>query len=141
MATGAVGGQAEEGRDRVRDHVIAVEQAGFLLVYGALAQLDMADEIPRPGGDEPRRDNRVRVARVEYVPSDLFLDKAIVPLVLIERADDVIAVRPRVIAAFVLVVTMRVAVVDDVEPVPTPALAVARRGEQPVDQLLVSPRR
>src|SRR5438067_11780669 len=97
----------------------------------------MADEIPRASRDEPGRNNPVGVACVEHVAGDLFLDKAIVALVVIERADDIIAVRPSVIAAFVLVVTMRVAVVDDVEPVPTPALAVARRGEEPVDQVLV----
>ena len=40
-------------------------------------------------------------------------------------------------AELVFVVAVRVAVVDDVEPVPGPALAVARRGEQGLHQSLV----
>ena len=44
------------------------------------------------------------------------------------------------IAALVLVVAVRVAVMDDVEPVPAPAFAVSGRGQQPIDQLLVGVR-
>ena len=40
----------------------------------------------------------------------------------------------------VLVVAVRVAVVDDIEPVPGPALAVAGRGEHPLDEVFVGGR-
>ena len=73
----------------------------------------------------------------EHVAGELLFDEARVRLVLVERADHVVAVGPGVAARLVLVVAVRVAVVHDVEPVPSPALAVAGRGEQAVDQLLV----
>ena len=58
----------------------------------------------------------------------------------LKRIDHVIAIRPGIRARLVLVVAVRLAVVHDVEPVPAPAFAVARRGQQPVDQLLVGVR-
>ena len=63
VAAGAVDGQADEGRHRARDHVVAVEQPRLELVDGPLAQLDVADEVPGPGGDEPGGDHASRVAR------------------------------------------------------------------------------
>ena len=53
---------------------------------------------------------------------------------------DVVAVGPGVGTRLVLVVAVRLAEMDDVEPVPRPAFAVMRRGEQPVHQLLVGQR-
>ena len=53
VAAGAVDGHADEGRHRAGDHVVAVEQPGLELVDGPFAQLDVADEVPRAGGDEP----------------------------------------------------------------------------------------
>ena len=90
-----------------------------------------------PGGDEAERLDAVGRAGEEHVAGDLLLHEPGVGLVVVERADDVVAVGPGVRPRLVLVVAVRVAVVDDVEPVPRPALAVVRRREQPVDQLLV----
>ncbi len=77
----------------------------------------------------------------EHVAGDLLLHEPGVRLVRVERADDVVAVRPGVRPRLVLVVAVRLAVVDHVEPVPRPPLAVLRRREQLVDQLLVGVRR
>ena len=67
-----------------------------------------------------------RRAGEEHVAGELLLDEPVVRLVGVERADDVVAVRPGVGPRLVLVVAVRLAVVDDVEPVPRPALAVVR---------------
>ena len=69
---------------------------------------------------------------VERVAGQLFFDEAGVGLVVIEGADDVIAVGPGVGAELVLIVAMGIAVVDHVEPVAAPAFAIARGGEQTV---------
>ena len=59
----------------------------------------------------------------------------------LKASDDVIAIGPGVRPYLVLVVAVGVAVVDDIEPMAGPALAVARRGQQPIDQPLVCVRR
>ena len=81
-----------------------------------------------------------RVFGKQRVSGDLFLHEAAVRLVAVEGADNVVAVRPGVGAGLVLVVTVSVAVVDDVQPVACPAFAVAGEGEQSLDQLFVGQR-
>ena len=127
-------------RHRAGDHVVAVEQPRLQLVDGPFAQLDMADEVPRAGGDEPGRDHALRIARPEHVAGHLLADEPAEGEVAVERSDDVIAIGPGVVAALVLVVAVGVAVVDDVEPVPAPALAVMGAGQQPIDQSFVGVR-
>ena len=68
------------------DHVVAVEQPGLELVDGPLAQLDVADEVPRAGGDEPGRDHAPRVARLEHVAGDLLADEPAVRQVVVEAS-------------------------------------------------------
>ena len=137
VALGAVDREAHERADGVGDEVVAVEVPGDLAVDLRLGQLGVADEVPRPGGEEPERLDAVRRAGEQHVAGDLLLHEPRVRLVGVERADDVVAVRPGVRPRLVLVVAVRLAEVDDVEPVPRPPLAVVRRREQPVDQLLV----
>ena len=134
VATSAVDGQADEGRDRARDHVVAVEQPGLELVDGPFPQLDVADEIPGTGGDESGCDHAGGIARGEHVAGDLLADEPAVGKVAVEGPDHVVAIRPGVVAALVLVVAVRIAVMGHVEPVPAPSLAVMRAGEQTVDQ-------
>ena len=68
----------------------------------------------------------------------MLFHEASVGLVLIEGADDVVAVGPGVGPGLVFVVTVRISVMDYVEPVPRPAFAVARGGEQAIHQFFVS---
>src|SRR5262249_13414828 len=77
----------------------------------------------------------------EHVAGDLLLNESPIGLILVEGADDVIAVRPGVGAGLVLVVAVGVAVVDHVEPVSAPPLAAGRRGQPPVPAALVRGRR
>ena len=60
--------------------------------------------------------------------------------VAVERADDVIAIRPGRRPGQVGLVALALAEPDDVEPVPPPALAVLRRGQQPIDERLIGQR-
>ncbi len=59
---------------------------------------------------------------------------------LVERADHIVAIRPGVVAALVFVIAVSVAIMDDIEPVPPPPLAMVRTGQQSIDQRFVSER-
>ena len=137
VALGALDRDARERADRVGHHVVAVEVPGDLAVGLRLGHLTVADLIPRAGGDEPNRLLAVGCVRMEHVARHLLLDELRIGLVGVERPDHVIAIGPGVGPGLVLVVAVRVAVVDDVEPVPRPALAVPGRDEQPFDELFV----
>ena len=82
---------------------------------------------------------RLSLAELELVGGDLLDEELVVRQVLVERADDAVAVGVgvRVAPLFLEDVALGVGVAGDVEPVPPPPLAVAGRGEQAVDHLLV----
>ena len=82
----------------------------------------------------------------ETVGGDLFDDELVVRQILVEGVNDVVAISPRVrverlALAAALAVAGRVGVARDVEPVPRPTLAVARRCEEAIDELFKSVRR
>ena len=84
----------------------------------------MPNEVPGPGSDETQSQNSIRFAGKESISGDLFLDKASIRLVFIERTNHVVAIRPRVVTKLVFVIATRVSVFDHVQPVPRPALAI-----------------
>ena len=135
MALGAVDRDARERADRVGDHIVAIEVASDLAVGLRLGHLTMADQIPGAGGDKSDRLVAVGGIWMERVTGDLLFNELGVWLVGVEGTDDVVAVGPGIGPGLVLVVAVGVAVVDNVEPVAGPPLAVLRRGEQPIDEL------
>src|SRR6185503_20686331 len=74
----------------------------------------------------------------QHIAGQLFLDESRIRRVIVEGTDDVIAIWPRVEARLVLVVTVRLAVMDDVQPVASPTLAVKGRSQEAIDQQLVT---
>ena len=82
------------------------------------------------GGRHPLSVTRARSSARENVARDLLTKKFVVGLVGVERVDDVIAIAPGVRHGIVGGLARRVRVTHEVEPVPSPALAVMRRGEQ-----------
>ena len=95
--------------------------------------------VQRPGGDETQCATRRRIVGEQHVAGDLLLHEPRVGLVGVERADHVVAVRPGVEPRPILIVAVRLGEVGHVQPVPRPALAVARRRQQPIDQLARKP--
>ena len=80
--------------------------------------------------------------RNHFIAGELFADKPIPRHVVVERADDVVAIAPCPAPLGVaLGVALRVGVPGDVEPVASPALAVIWRSQQAIDQLVVGLRR
>ena len=94
------------------------------------------------GSDQPIdhlwRDAAAGNVAGQLIAGQLFLHKAVERLVLIERADDVIAVapgeRPVAIGAEVAI---RVRVAGGVQPVLPPALPIVRRRQVALDQPVV----
>ena len=79
---------------------------------------------------------RVVPARLrQQVAGDVFADELIVRHVVIEGADQIIAITPGVMDLVVPFVAVRLGEADDVHPVPGPAFAEMGRGQQPIDQL------
>ena len=88
-----------------------------------------ADDVAGAGAEEAGGDERVVVAREEFVAGDLLEKEAVVGLVGLEGLDDVVAVAPGLRAFGVEFVAVGVGVADDVEPFQGPAFAVGGRGE------------
>ena len=72
----------------------------------------------------------------QQIAGDLFADELVVRLVAVEGVDDIVAIAPGVRIGQVARRAGRFAVAGHVEPVPAPAFAEARRGQQPIDDLL-----
>ena len=98
-----------------------------------LALVVLVDPVP----EEPGRHQGLEVAGRDLVAGKLLEDEPIVRHVVVERADDVVAIPPGLGPIAVGAVAVRLGVAHQVEPVPGPALAVARARQQPVDQRLV----
>ena len=129
VAAGAADAQPEE--DLAGDVGDVVEDVGPLPAHVALVVL--VGPQPEIAGGDPQ----LGIVGIELIAGELLGQEAVVGLVGVERADDVVAVAPGVGAEGVLAVAVRLGVADQVEPVPRPALAVTRRGQQAVDQPLV----
>ena len=74
------------------------------------------------------------VASGQQVAGDLLDDELVVGQVAVEGADDPVAIEPD-LARLVLLVAVGIGITRGIEPEPSPALAVMRRVEQPVDEL------
>src|SRR5262245_29276862 len=116
-----------KGAHGIGHHVISVEMPRDLAVDFSFGKLSMTDEIPRPGGEKSQRDDSITGARKKNVSRDLLFDETRVSFISIQRTNDIIAIRPRIRPRLIFVVAMRVAVVDDVQPMPRPALSIPRR--------------
>ena len=66
----------------------------------------------------------------------MFDDEAVVGKILIEGANDVVAIAPGFILIEIEFMSVGFRESDEVQPVPGPTLAVVRRCEQPVHHLL-----
>ena len=80
------------------------------------------DLVPGPGDQETRRG-----VLTEDVPGQLFPDELIVRFIFIEAPDDIIAIGPGIRPRVVHLEPVGFGEPDHVQPVPGPALAVARR--------------
>ena len=87
------------------------------------------------------RNDRIGTRRRQFVARQLLADELIIRLVVVQRADDVIAISPGMRLDAVALEAVRLRETDQVEPVSRPTLAVVRRVQQVVDDLSESLRR
>ena len=79
------------------------------------------------GRDKAERGRERRFVGKNGVRRQLFLHEPRVRLVVVERVDQVVAIRPRIQPGAIHAEAVRLAIVHHVEPVPRPALAITRR--------------
>jgi len=151
VAAGAAEGHAEERLaervdllvDDVHPHLDLV---GFGQDFGSERQEARGD--PQVGDRvrdrNPRRIGGGRGCRIgrgqtlefllgDQVAGDLFDDELVDRLVSVERADHVVAIPPGVAMGDVFIQTVGIGIASDVQPVPSPMLAVLLGIEQPID--------
>src|SRR5262249_60051551 len=90
--------------------------------------------LPGTHAKKSRSDQLLRIRWLDLVAGNLVQDELIVRQVPIKAANHVVPVAPRVGTLIIVRVAAGVGVSHYVEPMTRPALAVARRGEQPVYQ-------
>src|SRR5262245_1985288 len=100
VAAGAMDRKALERSHGGHHHIVPVVVARNETVGFLDWQFDVTDKIPWPCGNEPQRNNSVRIVWKQNIPGELFLDEACIGLVLVKRADDVIPIGPRIEPGF-----------------------------------------
>ena len=135
VAAAAIDGQAQE---RLADR--GDEPFQFLLAgkrpHGGRAVV-VRRQIVGPSARNPLAMTASGSSGSQHVAGNLPADELVVRHVRVERLDHEVAVLPGVGPKLVALEALALAVANDVEPVPGPALAVVRRVEQPIDQPLV----
>ena len=134
VAAGAGDRESEEG---LRDDVdLVIDVADLLIdrVDRLVAVFDHA-EVAGAYGRLIELFRFVEARGLQQVASELFADELVVGDVGIEGADEVIAVAPGLRDGRIAFAAVRVGVADEIHPVAREVFAVARRGQQAVDDL------
>ena len=140
VAAGTVNRRTGERRHHRRHDVIAIQVTPDLPIKCVLANVAQRTLIPRPSCQQSEGGGQLGVIGEESISCDLLLDKTGIGFVGVEGLDDVVAVGPSILARAVLVVAVCLREVNQIEPVPRPALAVLGRLQQPVEQLFIGER-
>lgn len=125
-----------EGVDLVIDDFITdLRQADAIVV------VDFAEAVEGGADDGFVELLLVVPARViEQVTGDMFTNELVVGKILVEGADQIIAITPGVVHLVIPFVAMGFGKADDIEPMPGPALAEMRRREEAINEALPSVR-
>ena len=126
VAAGTADGEAQKRRARRAHHV--VELVGSLV--GGEHRVGGLHLIPGAADDESGGD-----VGAATVAGELGADEGVVGEIGIEALDHPVAVAPGVGTRLVHLEAVALGEADGVEPMPRPALAKARRGEEPVNEI------
>src|SRR5262249_20103536 len=129
MTSGAAEAQAKEHLGGDVRHVVEDDFTNL----ADLTLIALVDPMAEGAGNG----QRVRVFWSNLVTGELFPDEPVVRLIVIERTDDVIAVAPGLGSIVIAPMSVRLRVSHEVQPVSTPAFAMARTCQQTADQDLV----
>ena len=107
--------------------------------YGAYLDLDTLLAAQHPRSEPEQHDELLFI--IQHQVAELWLKLLLHELregrVLVEGADNVVAVGPGIEAKVIGLVAVALGKANDVEPVPAPALAVVWARQQPIDQPFV----
>ena len=126
VAAHAAHGKAEERAADDIDDAIEIIREGLLEIRHLV--------VPHAESIDPRRDEAVEVAVLELVARELLEHEAVVGHVLVERLDHPVAVLPRPALDAVALEAVGLGVAHQVEPVPSPLLAVVRARKQTIEK-------
>ena len=137
MATCARNGQPQKRSARDVDLFIPN-------VHDHLALVRLRQRL-RPQSQKPRshyapRINGLPRRRRHQVPSHLLAHELVIGHIAVERVDHIVAIAPRVGIPVIFIVASRVRITRHIQPVPPPLLAITRRREQAIHNLLISRR-
>ena len=76
-----------------------------------------------------RRDERVGIVGSDFVARNLLHDELVEGFVVIDRANDVVAISPRLGAISIYMVAVRFSVANQIQPVAAPPFAVVGAGQ------------
>ena len=126
VAAHAAHGKAEERAADDIDDAVEIVREGLLEIRHLV--------VPHAESIDPRRDEAVEVAVLELVARELLEHEAVVGHVLVERLDHPVAVLPRPALDAVALEAVGLGVAHQVEPVPSPLLAVVRARKQTIEK-------
>ena len=129
VALGTLDRQAE---DALADAVHPVEHR----LHPELLGIDAPFLVDHRVAEEARGDDLVLGRAREQVAGDLLDDELVVRQVAVQGADHPVAVEVD-LARLVFLVAVGVGIARGIEPDASPALAIMRRIEQPLDQLVI----
>ena len=137
VAAGAVDRHTEKALGHAAHQVLHLLFPGLHalgLVSLAVAGLVVGAADKHAGGDDA-----VGHHRLENISGDLLHHEAVIGFVGVEAADHVVSIVPGVVPKPVVLESLALGIARDIQPVPTPVLSVARRSQQPFDQVAVGP--
>src|SRR5690606_8577908 len=118
VTTSTADRKPEKNFPRSAQDVIQAIMQGSLLVVRFI--------VPHAKPVVTRRDQRIKGEVIKFVPGQLLAHEPVVRLVIVERADDVIAVTPDVRFFIIAFITVSLREAHEIEPMPPPSFAVLR---------------
>src|SRR5262245_46884996 len=134
VAAGASDRQAEK---RFREYVDAIIEAVSLVLPHVHGRVEFFPQKPKPGGQDGLIETgRIDASVFQQIAGNVFGHKLIVGQILIQCADDVIAVLVGIRQIVVVLVSPAFGIAYQIQPVPAPALAELRRSQKAINQYL-----
>ena len=123
MTASTIGCRTNKRCHRLSHHVIAID-----VVKGDRARA-VRTEIKSTGTQKAERGQKVRSVRFVVIHGQLFTNQCGPVFVGVERSNEIVAIRPSVIATNIMFITVRLSKMNRVHPMPSPAFAVSFGGQ------------
>ena len=133
MATGTLYGGGTKTVEYIGNNIIPIQVAGDFSIHLGLRHFHVSDKIPWSCRQKAKGQYSVFGIRVQNISRNLFLNKLVVRLVVIERTNHIVAIGPGIGAQLILIIPTGICILGDIQPVPGEALTIPRRSKQTVD--------